>query len=58
MKQTKGEGVQLTDSDVVLGGFELPESNVNGDTTFTLGLELVKNPCVLEGTLAEFGGFL
>ncbi|EDP89811.1 hypothetical protein SNOG_20125 [Parastagonospora nodorum SN15] len=38
--------------------FELPERNVNGDTTLTLGLQLVKNPCVLEGTLAEFCGFL
>jgi hypothetical protein len=45
-------------SDVVLGSFELPQGNVDGDTTLTLGLELVKNPCVLEGTLAEFGGFL
>ena len=47
-----------TDGDVVLGGLELPESDIDGDTTLTLGLELVKDPCVLEGTLAEFGGFL
>ena len=47
-----------TDCYIVLGSFELPQSNVDGDTTFTLGLELVKNPCVLEGTLSEFGGFL
>jgi len=46
------------DGDVVLGRLELPERNVDGDTTLTLGLQLVKNPCVLEGTLAEFGGFL
>ena len=46
------------DGDIVLRGLELPEGNVDGDTTLTLGLELVKNPCVLEGTLAEFGGFL
>jgi hypothetical protein len=45
-------------SDVVLGRLELPESDIDGDTTLTLGLEFVKNPCVLEGTLAEFGGFL
>jgi hypothetical protein len=43
---------------LVLGGLELPESDINGDTTLTLGLELVKNPSVLEGTLTEFGGFL
>ena len=48
----------INNSDVVLGGLELPESDINGDTTLTLGLQLVKNPCVLEGTLAEFGGFL
>lgn len=48
----------INNSDVVLGGLELPESDIDGDTTLTLGLELVKNPCVLEGTLAEFGGFL
>jgi hypothetical protein len=43
---------------LVLGGLELPESDIDGDTTLTLGLELVKNPSVLEGTLTEFGGFL
>jgi hypothetical protein len=43
---------------VVLGSFELPESDINGDTTLTLSLELIKNPSVLEGTLTEFGGFL
>ena len=43
---------------VVLGSLELPESNVDGDTTLTLGLELVKNPCVLERTLSELSGFL
>ena len=45
-------------SDVVLGSLELPERNVDGDTTLTLGLQFVQDPCVLEGTLAEFGGFL
>jgi hypothetical protein len=43
---------------LVLGGLELPESNIDGDTTFTFSLELVKNPGVLEGTLTEFSGFL
>lgn len=38
---------------MVLGGLELPQSNVDGDTTLALGLELVKNPGVLEGALAE-----
>lgn len=46
------------DGDIVLGGLELPESDIDGDTTLTLGLELVKNPRILEGTLAELSGFL
>jgi hypothetical protein len=54
-----GEQQQHTnDGDMVLGGLELPEGDIDGDTTLTLGLELVKNPGVLEGTLAELGGFL
>ena len=48
----------VNDGEVELGSLELPESDIDGDTTLTLGLELVKNPSVLEGTLAEFGGFL
>jgi hypothetical protein len=48
----------VNDGDVVLGGLELPEGDINGDTTLTLGLELVKDPSVLEGRLAELGGLL
>jgi hypothetical protein len=48
----------VNDGDIVLGSLELPEGNVDGDTTLTLGLELVKNPGVLERTLAELGSFL
>lgn len=48
----------VNDGDLVLGGLELPKSNVNGDTTLTLSLELVKNPCVLERGLAELGSLL
>jgi len=48
----------VNDGDIVLGSLELPEGNVDGDTTLTLGLELVKNPRVLEGTLAELGSLL
>jgi len=50
--------VLTDDGDVVLGGLELPEGDINGDTTLTLGLELVKDPCVLEGALAELSGLL
>jgi hypothetical protein len=46
------------DGDVVLRCLELPQGNVDGDTTLALGLQFVEDPCVLEGTLTEFGGFL
>jgi len=46
------------DGDIVLGGLELPESDINGDTTLALGLELVKNPGILEGALAELSSLL
>lgn len=53
------DGRRLTnDGDVVLLSLELPQSNIDGDTTLALGLELVKNPRILEGTLAELSGFL
>ncbi len=48
----------IDDGDVVLWGLELPESDIDGDTTLTLSLEFVKNPCVLERTLSELGGLL
>jgi hypothetical protein len=48
----------VNDGDIVARSLELPESDIDGDTTLTLGLELVKNPSVLEGTLTELGGFL
>ena len=48
----------IDDSDHVLGSLELPERNVDRDTTLTLGLQLVEHPCVLEGALAQLGGFL
>jgi len=38
----------INDSDIVLGSLKLPESNVDGDATFTLGLQFVEDPCVLE----------
>jgi len=38
----------INNSEGVLGGLELPESNIDGDTTFALGLEVIKNPGILE----------
>ena len=40
----------VDDGDVVLGGFELPQSDIDGDTTLTLGLEFVQHPGVFERT--------
>ena len=48
----------INDRHVVLGGLKLPESDVDGDTTLTLGLQLVQHPGVLEGTLAGLLGLL
>jgi len=48
----------IDDSDFVLGGLELPESDIDGDTTFTLSLQFVEHPCVFEGRFAEFSSFL
>lgn len=50
--------VHTDDGDLVLGGLELPEGDIDGDTTLTLGLQFVKNPSVLEGLLAKLFGFL
>jgi hypothetical protein len=43
---------------MVLRGLELPEGDINGDTTLTLSFELVEHPRILERTLAELSGFL
>ena len=48
----------VNDGEGVLGRLKLPKSNVNGDSALTLGLEVVKDPGVLEGALAELGGLL
>ena len=48
----------VNDGDLILGGLELPESDIDGDTTLTLSLEFVKNPGVLEGTLSELSSLL
>ena len=37
-------GSPTDDSDMVLGGLELPKSDIDGDTTLTLSLELVEHP--------------
>src|SRR4051812_44826184 len=47
----------INDSAVVLGSLKLPQSNVNSDTSFTLSLELVKHPGILERTLVHLSSF-
>jgi hypothetical protein len=48
----------VDDSDHIAGSLKLPESDIDGDTTLALGLELVKNPGIFEGALAQLGSFL
>ena len=43
----------VDDGDVVLGGLELPQGDVDGDATLALGLEFVEHPGILEGALAH-----
>ena len=40
----------VNDGDHVFGGLELPQGDVNGDTSLSLGLQFVQHPCVLEGS--------
>ena len=55
-KVTMSGGVD--DGNIVLRSLKLPESNVDGDTTLTLSLQLVQHPGILEGTLAGLLGLL
>jgi hypothetical protein len=43
--------------EVVFRGFELPEGDINGDTTFSFTLEFVHNPSIFEGSFTKLGGF-
>ena len=48
----------INDGDIVFRGLELPQSDIDCDTTLTLGFQFVENPGVLERTLSKFSGFL
>jgi hypothetical protein len=48
----------VDDGDHVARSLEFPESDIDGNTTLALGLELVENPGIFEGTLAQLGSFL
>ena len=43
----------IDDGDVVVLGLELPQSDIDGDTTLTLGLQLVQDPGIFERALAH-----
>jgi hypothetical protein len=58
MTRAQDNGKHTNDGDVVLGSLELPESDIDGDTTLTLSLQFVQNPGILEGSLSELGGLL
>ena len=47
----------INDGNIVLWGLELPEGDIDGDTTLTLGLQLVHNPGILEGSLTGLKHF-
>merc|ERR1719379_3113408 len=42
----------------VLGGLEFPQGNINCNTSLTLGLQVVKNPGVLERRFTQFSSLL
>jgi hypothetical protein len=42
----------------VLGGLELPQGDIDGDTTLALSLEVIKNPGILERRLTHLGSLL
>jgi hypothetical protein len=48
----------IDNGDVVLDRLELPERDIDGDTTLSFGLEFVQNPGVLERALTHLCGFL
>jgi len=48
----------VNDGDVELGGLELGEGSIDGDTTLTFSLQVVQYPGILERTLAHLIGFL
>jgi len=48
----------IDDGEVVLLGFEFPEGDIDGDTSFSLSLQLVQDPGILERRLSNFLSFL
>jgi len=47
----------INDGDVEFFGFEFPEGDINGDTSFSFGLEFIEHPGVFERSFTHFVGF-
>ncbi len=43
----------INDRDIVFLGLKLPQGDIDGDTTLTLGFEFVQDPGIFEGTFAH-----
>jgi len=48
----------INNGDFVFSGFEFPQSDIDGDTTFPFSLKLVQDPGIFKGTFTHFLGFL
>merc|ERR1740136_144882 len=48
----------VDDGDIVSRSLELPECDIDGDSSLTLSLQFVEDPCVLEGSLSRLLGLL
>jgi hypothetical protein len=47
----------IDDGHVILAGLKFPQGDVNGDTTFTLSLQFIQDPGILEGALSHLSKF-
>ena len=52
----KGTERSIDDSDLEFGSLELPEGDIDGDTTLTLSLELVEHPGCDDASLRLHAG--
>ena len=43
----------VNDGHIILGGFKLPQGNIDGDASLALSLEFIQNPGILERALQK-----
>ena len=48
----------INNGTVVNVSFKFPEGDIDGDTTFSLSLKVIKNPCILEWSFSHFVSLL